>query len=73
MELQGPHGWQCHRIDASYERTDDGKSFVATLQFETPPGETASFKLVLTKAPRPVTVEFPFLVRNVEAQVTAPP
>jgi hypothetical protein len=66
LELQGPHGWPCKRIESSYARAEDGKGYMATLTFEPPSTAAQDLTLVLTKAARTVPVEIPFLVRDVQ-------
>ena len=67
LELRGALGRQCTQINAWYDRAGDNKGYVATFVFEPPLDAKDDLTLVLTKAPRQVTVEIPFLVRDIDA------
>lgn len=68
LELRGPNGNVHGRVEGTYERAENAKSYQARLLYNLP-AEGTDLTLVLTKAPRTVTAEVPFVVRDVSVPV----
>jgi hypothetical protein len=65
LELFDAVGRKCQLIRARYERAGKGKGYEAELVFAAMTAKLDGLTLVMTKAPRTVSLEVPFLVRDV--------
>lgn len=65
LELIDGMGRRCEILKSSYEQSVNGKGYEAELLFATTGAKAADLMLALTKAPRTVAVDWPFLVRDV--------
>jgi hypothetical protein len=65
LELLNSAGRKCQLLRARYEQAGKGKGYDAELTFATSSDKTNALTLVMTKGPRSIAVELPFLVRDV--------
>ena len=64
LEVRDPRGWKCKWIESSYHAADKDGAYLAQVAVEIQRGLKDPYTLVLTKAPRRVAVEVPFVVRD---------
>lgn len=64
LELRDPHGLKYRQIKSSYQHLGEGKGYDVELTYAAKWNGKDQPTLVLTKAPRTISVEMPFVVRD---------